>query len=381
LTRGRGLQAELRSIDGVAAVVVPQYARYADLCILGRDEPEGPASVNYTFSEHLLFVTGRPVLFVPPEGSFEKLGRHIAVAWNSSRPAARSLNDALPLIERAERTTVLMVNPSGFIDAREGPSGEQMVEHLRVHGATVDAIRIENVTHGAIADRLQAEAHALGADMIVAGAFGHPRLWEKMLGGVTHDLIARMSLPIFMSHQSKELDTLAAAGTSRDIHAEMLELLTAARQTEFKHELVGAAVVFGGAIEGDERRHFGGEALLEIGRLEHAAPDVYGAMRGRRDEPDGRQRTRSTIRPNVGVDADTHVLARHGLYLALDRIALRVGRGGRHAQQPSDGKAESTYRKHRAIIDCQGINAVVGGRLLPHGPVDRSGLACRLGSA
>ena len=39
-----------------------------------------------------------------------------------------------------------------------------------------------------------------GADMIVAGAFGHPRLWEKMLGGVTHDLMARMSLPILMSH-------------------------------------------------------------------------------------------------------------------------------------------------------------------------------------
>jgi nucleotide-binding universal stress UspA family protein len=40
----------------------------------------------------------------------------------------------------------------------------------------------------------------MGADLIVAGAFGHPRLWEKMLGGVTHDLLARMRLPIFMSH-------------------------------------------------------------------------------------------------------------------------------------------------------------------------------------
>ena len=75
-----------------------------------------------------------------------------------------------------------------------------MVEHLKRHGAEVDAIRIEKVAHSAIADRLQAEAHALGADMLVAGAFGHPRLWEKMLGGVTQDLIARMSLPIFMSH-------------------------------------------------------------------------------------------------------------------------------------------------------------------------------------
>lgn len=200
LTRGRGVEADLLPVDGEAAVVVPQYARYADLCILGRDEPTGPASINYTFSEQLLFVTGRPVLFVPSEGSFATMGRHIAVAWNSSRPAARALNDALPLIERAERTTILMVDPSGFIDGHEGPPGEQMVHHLKRHGATVDSIRIENVAHNEIADRLQAEARALGADLLVAGAFGHPRLWEKMLGGVTHDLMALMRLPIFMSH-------------------------------------------------------------------------------------------------------------------------------------------------------------------------------------
>ena len=200
LKQEHGLQAELLGIDGDAAAVVPQYARYADLCVLGRDEPQGPTSISYTFSEQLLFVSGRPVLFVPADGSLATLGRHIAVAWNSSRPAARSLNDAMPLIERAERTTVLMIDPTGFIDAHAGPPGEQMVEHLRRHGATAEAVRIENVPRGAIADRLLAEARARGADLIVAGAFGHPRLWEKMLGGVTCDLLARMSLPIFMSH-------------------------------------------------------------------------------------------------------------------------------------------------------------------------------------
>jgi nucleotide-binding universal stress UspA family protein len=200
VTDGRRVQADLLSVDGAAGVVVPQYARYADLCILGRDEPEGSASINYTFSEQLLFVTGRPVLFIPAGESFKTLGRHIVVAWNSSRPSARSLNDALPLIERADRTTIVMINPSGFIHAHEGPPNERMVDHLERHGATADVIRIENVPHGAIADTLQAEARALGADLIVAGAFGHPRLWEKMLGGVTHDLIARMSLPVFMSH-------------------------------------------------------------------------------------------------------------------------------------------------------------------------------------
>jgi nucleotide-binding universal stress UspA family protein len=199
-TSDAGVQADLLCVDGPADVMVPQYARYADLCIIGRDEPEGSVAVNYTFSEQLLFVTGRPILFVPNDSSFKALGRHIVVAWNSSRPATRSLNDALPLIERADRTTVVMINPSGFLATHPGPPSEQLIEHLRRHGANIDAVRIENVPHSAIADRLQTEAGALGADLIVAGAFGHPRLWEKMLGGVTHDLITRMTMPVFMSH-------------------------------------------------------------------------------------------------------------------------------------------------------------------------------------
>jgi len=198
--RDHGLAVEWRSVDGVASVVVPQHARYADLCILGHDQPEGPTSVDYTFSEQLLFVAGRPLLFVPAAGTFETLGRHIVAAWNSSRPAARSVNDALPLIERAERTTVLMVNPSSFIDRHGALPGERILEHLRRHGASADAVRMDDVPSTSIADALLSKAHALGADLLVAGAFGHPRLWEKFLGGVTHDLMTRMSLPIFMSH-------------------------------------------------------------------------------------------------------------------------------------------------------------------------------------
>ena len=102
LGRERSLITERRSVDGPAAIVVPQHARYADLCILGRDAAVDDNSVGYTFSEELLFVTGRPVLFVPSAPPFETLGRYIAVAWNSSRPAARAVNDALPLIERTE---------------------------------------------------------------------------------------------------------------------------------------------------------------------------------------------------------------------------------------------------------------------------------------
>ena len=148
----------------------------------------------------MLFVTGRPVLFIPAVGSFQTLGRHIAVAWNSSRASARAVNDALPLIERSERTTVLTVNFGDFMERSGALPADQMVVHLRRHGALADLVRLENVPVRSIAEVWQAKAQELGADLLVAGAFGHAKLWEKLLGGVTRDLLDYMSLPIFMSY-------------------------------------------------------------------------------------------------------------------------------------------------------------------------------------
>lgn len=195
------LNTEWRCVDGLASVVVPQHARYADFCILGHEKAAENACGEYRFSEQMLFGTGRPLVFIPEVGSsFQTLGRHIVVAWNSSRPAARAVNDALPLIERAERTTVLWVNPTDCVKRYGALPGEAMLEHLIRHGARANAVRIENVPAEAIADALQAEARRLGADLLVAGAFGHPSLWEKLLGGVTRDLLDHMTLPIMMSH-------------------------------------------------------------------------------------------------------------------------------------------------------------------------------------
>ncbi len=200
MRRTYALEIEWRCLDGVASVIVPQHARFADLCVLSQDVSVAATATGYTFSEELLFVAGRPVIFIPARGSFKTLGQHILVAWNSSRAATRAVNDALPLIERAQQVTVLAVNPAQFAERYGALPPEKMVEHLRRHGAAVTGIWLDDISTELIAEAVQAEALRVGADLIVAGAFGHPRLWEKFMGGVTHDLLARMQLPVLMSY-------------------------------------------------------------------------------------------------------------------------------------------------------------------------------------
>ncbi len=200
LGRKHHLEVEWRCIDGSALILAPQHARYADLCILGPNEREDGASIGYDFSEKLLFVTGRPLVFIPSFGSFETLGRHIVVGWNESRPATRAVSDALPLIERAERTTVITIESADFVDRDGARAADQLVRHLRRHSPLVDAVNLIDVPARSIADALQAEASTLGADLIVTGAYGHSKLWENLVGGVTRDLLDHMKFPIFMSH-------------------------------------------------------------------------------------------------------------------------------------------------------------------------------------
>jgi nucleotide-binding universal stress UspA family protein len=194
------LEVEWRCLNGIASAVVPQHARFADLCILSQDVSAADSTTGYTFSEEMLFVTGRPVVFIPAVGSFKTLGRHVLIAWNSSRASTRAVNDALSVIEHADKVTVLAVNPEEFAKRYGALPPERMVENLRRHGAAVQGVWLNDIPTGSIAAAVLAEAHKLDADLIVAGAFGQPRLWEKMMGGVTRDLLARMTLPILMSY-------------------------------------------------------------------------------------------------------------------------------------------------------------------------------------
>lgn len=194
-----GVATDWRMADGEASRVLPQYARYADLCVLDAEIPAASTSAGYRFSEEMLFVSGRPVLLVPQASRVATLGAHVAVAWNSSRASARALNDALPLLERSERTTVIAVNPEDFIGRHGSLPLPRLIGHLRRHGIAAHCVELAGVPAAAIADALQEQANIAGADLLVAGAHGHLWLRDMLLGSVTRDLIERLRLPVMMS--------------------------------------------------------------------------------------------------------------------------------------------------------------------------------------
>jgi hypothetical protein len=109
--RRDGLSGEWRLAEGSpAGEAVALHARYADLAVLGQQDPDGTEPSGAILNA-VLFGSGRPVLVVPYAGRFASVGRRVLVGWNASREAARAANDAIPLMAGAESVTVLAVNP------------------------------------------------------------------------------------------------------------------------------------------------------------------------------------------------------------------------------------------------------------------------------
>lgn len=194
--RRDGIAGEWRLVEGLTPQQVALQGRYADLIVLGQQAPDDGAS-DVTL-EAALFSSGRPVLVVPHSGSFRTLGRRALVGWNAKREAARAVGDALPLLTDGT-TTVLIVNPTPGSDLHGEEPGADIARHLARHGVEVTVERIVAPEIGAD-DALLNRAAEVDADLIVIGAYGHSRLREFVLGGVTRGLLRHMTVPVLMSH-------------------------------------------------------------------------------------------------------------------------------------------------------------------------------------
>jgi nucleotide-binding universal stress UspA family protein len=195
-----GLSAETQVVTATVAGAADTFGRMGrrfDLSIACQADPDDTAPVEDMIIEAALFQSGRPVIVVPyiHRGGL-KLDR-VMVCWDGGRTAARAIGDAMPLLERAKAVDVVMV--TGEEGKWDQVPGVDMGHHLARHRLKVDVKRIPG-NEGDVEGTLLSYAADIGADMIVMGGYGHSRLREFILGGVTRGMLKSMTVPCLMSH-------------------------------------------------------------------------------------------------------------------------------------------------------------------------------------
>jgi nucleotide-binding universal stress UspA family protein len=216
------LYVEVRVADGAPVEVLQAHARTADLLITSQRDPARDGGLSTGQSARLLVGSACPVLTVPyvglaaggtVSGELRPLRRAL-VAWADTRESARAVRDALPLLLRAPHVELV----SFANEARgDGPSHraslKRVAAYLGTHGVQAtptllsqaepsvgERMRRGGVPDVAVAEALLSHAADMYADFIVMGGYGHSRLWELVLGGVTRTMLETMTVPVLMSH-------------------------------------------------------------------------------------------------------------------------------------------------------------------------------------
>ena len=168
-------------------------ARYFDFAILGC---EAGNEASRFAAEAIVFGSGRPTLLLPMVAKTDSFG-HVAIAWDGSRVAARAVADAMPFLQRTERTTVFTVVDEKPLEDKS--IAERLAASLGRRGIAADAISIR-AEDSPIGISLQDHALKHGADLLLMGAYGHSAVRGFILGGATEDVLDNLRMPVLCSH-------------------------------------------------------------------------------------------------------------------------------------------------------------------------------------
>ncbi|MFM8700000.1 MAG: universal stress protein [Hyphomicrobiales bacterium] len=181
------------SLLGTTRDIAAAEARYYDCSFLPWS---GETVAVQDISEAVIFNSGRPAILVPPSTRPDRLD-HIAIAWDESRVAARALGDALSLLPKGGRVSVLTVRDEKPLS---GPDiAALLATSLGRRGIEARSLLIDRGDR-TIAEALQDTALAEGAQVLAMGGFGHSRMRDFVLGGATCGVLADARLPVLLVH-------------------------------------------------------------------------------------------------------------------------------------------------------------------------------------
>lgn len=181
---------------GQLAAIVTEHARMHDVTMIPIGEQ---ADLQQYIAECVIFGSGRPTIVFPEVSkrgdplSFDVVG----VAWDFSRPAARAVADALPILLLAKTVRVVTITEEKTIDTKR--SGTELAKHLACHGIEV-VLEEEKAAGRPIGQALEDYATVRELDVLVMGAYGHSRMRDFILGGATKTIVANPPLPVLLSH-------------------------------------------------------------------------------------------------------------------------------------------------------------------------------------
>ncbi len=170
-----------------------EQARYFDLSLVGWEAANATSKAT---ARTIVFGSGRPTMILPELSQVNTL-KHIAIAWDGGRAAARAVADALPFLQQASEISVLTV--TGEKPLKEQEAAERLAQGLRQRGLAAQASSII-AEDCPIATTIQSHAVGLRADLLVMGAFGHSRVRDFVLGGATKGVLDNLLLPVLLSH-------------------------------------------------------------------------------------------------------------------------------------------------------------------------------------
>lgn len=191
-----GVETSIRVLEATvadASNALTEISRRFDLTVLSQAEPKEWDSEQLV--ETVLFGSGRPVLIVPYIQNVSPSFRSVTVCWDGSRAAARAVGDAMPFLQLAKSVSLITAAKAEAI----GEGDPQMVRHLARHGVKAEHRHLI-AGRGDEVNAILNHASDRGTDLIVMGGYGHARIREFVLGGVTRGMLGSMTVPVLMSH-------------------------------------------------------------------------------------------------------------------------------------------------------------------------------------
>ncbi len=173
------------------------HMRFHDLAILPLPYAPNCDQTDVAAFEACLFGADIPVLVVPTGRDMSLDTSRVLIAWDDGAEAMAATKAARPLIQSAKKTEICLIDPPGRGPDRSDPGG-RLAQMLARSGATIEitvAARLRN----SIAEQLLQHATETGAGVIVMGGYGHSRLREAVLGGVTRSMLRDSTVPVLMA--------------------------------------------------------------------------------------------------------------------------------------------------------------------------------------